>query len=207
VQRVSTTVVTLVGAGESTVGRLGGKANIAVYQPDVAADAMDRAVAAWQRAKRTHTTYFVHDADPLTAVADAWGRYFEGTGPIGELELSVSGTVARWKAGSLELPDYYVVCSPEEWSPVRRDWYLGFLASTCAVRVVTQGADVDVATTLPTLLAARWWPDLDRLLDGIEQVVPDRAGLPGQAASATRSTPAGTQLTTLPSHTGRTPGP
>ncbi len=198
VQRVSTTVVALVGADQFTVARLGGKANIAVYQPDVGADAMDRAVAAWQRARRTRTTYFVHDADPLAVVAEAWGRYFDGAGPIGELELAVSATLARWKAGSIELPDYYVACAPEEWSPVRRDWYLGVLAGACAARVVTQGADADVASSLPTLPAGRWWPGLDQLLEGIELVVPDRAGLPSDAGSARRSTPEGTRLRMLP---------
>jgi hypothetical protein len=44
--------------------------------------------------------------------------------------------------------------------------------------------DPDAATrTLPRLGAGAWWPDLDGLLGGIEQVVPDEL-TPGQPSSA-----------------------
>ena len=183
-QRVSTTVVCVVGADDVTVDALRQKANIVVYQPDPSAPAMERAVAAWELARRTHSAYFVHDADPLISVADAWGRYFQGSGPVGELEVVVSETLARWRAGSLELPDYYLVCSVEEWPASRRHWYLGLLAGACAFRVVTATEQPDLAYKLPALPAGRWWPELDRLLAGVERRPPDQAGLPSEAKSA-----------------------
>ncbi len=116
-QRVSSTVVCVVGGDDSAIDPLRHKANIVVYQPDPSAPAMMRAVEAWDSARRTHSAYFVHDADPLVSLADAWGGYFEGTSPVGELEIVASETLARWRAGSIELPDYYLVFSAEDWAP------------------------------------------------------------------------------------------
>jgi hypothetical protein len=183
-QRVSTTVVCVIGADDVTFDALRHKTNIVVYQPDPSAPAMERAVTAWEFARRAHSAYFVHDADPLISVADAWGRYFEGAGPVGELEIVVSETLARWRAGSLELPDYYLVPSVNEWPAPRRHWYLGLLAGACALRVVTTTYGPDLAYKLAALPAGRWWPDLDRLLAGVERRPPDQAGLPSEAKPA-----------------------
>jgi hypothetical protein len=142
-------------------------------------------------AKRSHATYFAHDADPLVSVAEAWGRYFEGAGRGGGLEVAVSETLARWRAGSLELPDYYLVCSPEDWPPVRRHWYLGVLADACALRVVTTTGGADLGPKLAGLPAGRWWPELDRLLAGIEPRVPDQVGGGGSPASTIADMAAG----------------
>jgi hypothetical protein len=160
------------------------KANLAVYQPDASAPALERAVAAWELARRTHTAYFLHDADPLGPVADAWARFFQGSAPVGELEVVISETLARWRARSLELPDYYLLCSLEDWPDDRRHWYLGALAGACAFRVVAASGEPDLSSKLPTLPAGRWWPDLDRLLAGVERLPPDQAGLPRDASSA-----------------------
>ncbi len=178
VQRVSTTVVALVGANQPTLARLGQMANVALCHPDASAPALDRAAYAWGLARRSQATYFVHDADPLVTVAEAWGRYFEGTGLVGELEVAVSDTVGRWRAGSLEIPDYYAVSSPDGWLPPRRHWYLGMLADACPSRVVVTEEEAAIAARLGTLPAGRWWPELDRLLDGIGRRVPDQARLP-----------------------------
>jgi hypothetical protein len=156
-QRVSTTVVCVVGAGDLTV------------------DALARTVPT---SCTTRT--------PLVPVADAWSRYFQGSGPVGELELVVSETLARWRAGSLELPDYYLVCSPEEWPASLRHWYLGLLAGACSFRVVTATEEPDLAYKLAALPAGRWWPELDRLLAGVDRRPPDQAGLPSEAKSAAR---------------------
>ena len=75
-------------------------------------DASSRGVGS---GRRTHSAYFVHDADPLVSLADAWGGYFQGTSPVGELEIVASETLARWRAGSIEFPDYYLVFSAEDW--------------------------------------------------------------------------------------------
>jgi hypothetical protein len=184
VQRVSTTVVCVVGADDRLIEPLRHKANLAVYQPDASAPALERAVAAWERARHTHTAYFLHDADPLASVADAWARFFQGSGPVGELEVIIGETLARWRARSLELPDYYLLCSPEEWPDDRRHWYLGVLAGACAFRVVTAGGEPDLSSKLPIMPAGQWWPDLDRLLAGVERLPPDQAGLPRQGSSS-----------------------
>ncbi len=183
-QRVSSTVVCVVGGDDSAIDALRHKANIVVYQPDPAAPAMTRAVEAWDLARRTHSAYFVHDADPLVSVADAWGGYFQGSSPVGELEVVVSETLARWRAGSIELPDYYLVFSAEDWAPHRQHWYLGLLAGAATFRVAAVNQGPDLAYRLAALPAGRWWPDLDHLVAGIERLPPDQAGLPTDAKPA-----------------------
>ena len=182
--RAPTTVVALIGPPESAAEGLRHRANVVLCRPDPSTGALDRATAAWAVAKRSHATYFVHDADPLSSVAESWGRYFEGAALVGELEVTVSETLARWKAGLLELPDYYVLWSPEDWPPVRRHWYLGVLADACPARVVTATTPADPASRLAGLPAGRWWPELDRLLAGIERRVPEGLALAGAERSA-----------------------
>jgi len=175
-QRTSTTVVALVGEGAAAcVAVLGRAANVVAHLADPDATPLERAVDAWSAATRTHSPYFVHDADPLAAVADAWVRRYDEQGPVGELEVAVTETVARWRARSIELPDYYLVLDAGSWGVTRRHWYLGVLHDAGPARVVPATADpAGVAATLGHLSAGRWWPDVDRLLDGIDRVVPDR---------------------------------
>ena len=128
----------------------------------------------------------MHDADPLGAVADAWVRRFDEDGPVGELEVAVTETLARWRVGSIELPDYYLVldagdvgCHPSPLVP-RGPALEGAGAGGA-------GADPDAAARmLPRLGAGAWWPDLDDLLGGIERVVPDQL-VPGSAGSSASS--------------------
>jgi hypothetical protein len=177
-RRTSTTVVAVVGTGaRACVDRLGRGANVATLVPEPDDPPLDRAVAAWSDAIRVHTPYFVHDADPLEATATAWVRRFDEEGPIGELEVVVSETLARWRAGSIELPDYYLVLDAEAWTPTRRHWYLGVLHGAAPARVVPVPDADAAAAALPRLGSGRWWPDLDVLLDGIDRVVPDQAGM------------------------------
>ena len=123
-----------------------------------------------------HTPYFAHDADPLDAAADAWVRRYDGEGPIGELEVVVSDTLARWRAGSVELPDYYLVLDAETWPPTRKHWYLGVLHAAAPARVVPVTDPDAAAAALRRLRPGRWWPDLDELLAGVDRVVPDQVG-------------------------------
>jgi hypothetical protein len=174
-RRTSTTVVAIIGdAARDCVEQLGHAANVAEVVPEPDDPALDRAVAAWTEATRVHTPYFVHDADPLRAVGDAWVRRFDEEGPIGELEVAVTETLARWRVGSIEMPDYYVVLDAESWATTRRHWYLGVLHRAAPARVVPVPNADAVGSALPRLAAGRWWPDLDELLDGIERVVPDQ---------------------------------
>jgi hypothetical protein len=107
-------------------------------------------------------------------VADAWVRYFDQEGPIGELEVAVAETLARWRVGSLELPDYYLVLDAPSWGVTRRHWYLGVLHGAAPARVVPVPDPDAAARTLPRLGAGAWWGDLGDLLDGVERIVPDQ---------------------------------
>ena len=186
-QRTSTTVVVVVGdRAPECVRLLGEAANVVPVSVDAGDTALDRAVATWAEAVRAHTPYLVHDADPLAAVADAWVRHFDEQGPIGELEVAVAETLARWRVGSIELPDYYLVLDAETWPATRRHWYLGVLHRAAPARVVPVPDPDAAARTLPRLGAGAWWPDLDVLLGGIEQVAPDQfsSGSAGASASS-----------------------
>ena len=175
-QRIATTVVALVGEpARACLAALGQAANVATVRPDASAAPLERAVDAWQAATRTHTTYLLHDADPLAAVADAWARRFdvEQPGPAGDLEVAVAETLRRWRARAIELPDYYLVLDPEAWEATRRDFYLGVLHRAAPHRVVpVAGTPEQVGAQLGGLRSGRWWPEVDRLLDGIDQVMP-----------------------------------
>jgi hypothetical protein len=177
--RASTTVVALVGdRAEECGAQLASAANVVVASAERDASPLDRAVRAWDRVTGTHAPYLVHDADPLAAVADAWTRLYDGEGAVGELEVATYETLARWRAGSIELPDYYIVLDAEAWAPTRRHWFLGVLHEAAPARVVPVSARAgELTDALAHLSSGRWWPDLDRLLNGIDQTVPDRAGL------------------------------
>jgi hypothetical protein len=102
----------------------------------------------------------------------------------------------------LELPDYYLLVEPESWDLTHRHWYLGVLVGAAPRRVTTIDP-VELVTTLPHLPPGPWWPELDQLLAGIEDVVPDQAGGRGEGAAST----GGVQLVDLRSgHGGRPSG-
>ena len=175
---MQTTVVAVVAGADVEPLASVRAANVRVVPGEDGAAPVERATRAWEQARRTTSPYLVHDADPLAWVADAWARFFDGQGAVGELDVAVDETLARWRARSLDLPDYYVVVGPEELPPTRRHWYLGVLGSAAPLRVVTSNPSEPLVDRLADLRPGPWWPDLDRLLAGIDRVVPDRAGLP-----------------------------
>jgi hypothetical protein len=188
-QRTVTTVLTVVAGDQasSTAGvrAWAGAANVHTIVADPGRSALDRAAQGWDVAVRTSLPYALHDADPLAGVAEAWVRLFDGEGPAGELEVAVAETIARWRRRAIELPDYYLVVQPEEWAPTRRHFYLGVLGSVAPSRVVvTEG---DLTSAIAGLGTGPWWPDVDRLLDGIDRQVPDRVGVSGSAAGSDSS--------------------
>jgi hypothetical protein len=176
VQRVQTTVIALVGRrARELAGTVGGDANARAVLPRADAHPLDRAVEVWNAARRTHAPFLLHDADPLAAVAHAWVGYYDEIAPLGDLEVAVRETLQRWRAGTLDLPDHYVVLDAEDMDPTRRHFYLGYLHRAASARVVPASAEPDaVRQAVARLRAGRWWPDLDRLLEGVERVVPDR---------------------------------
>lgn len=177
--RVNTTVVTVVGAFEPAALEAVDAANVAVAVADTERTALERAQDSWRIAHGTNTTYFVHDADPLAWVAEAWAATFDGTGVVGDIETARTETLARWRAKTLDLPDYYLVVGLDEVPPTMRHWYLGVLGGAAPTRVALADSERSLVANLPRLDAGRWWPSLDRLLEGIEFVVPDGAGAPG----------------------------
>lgn len=158
------------------VAALGTARNIVGLSPDPDATDLDRAVEAWRTAETIHTRFTVHDADPLAAVAAAWTAMYDRQGVRGDLEVLVAETIARWRSGALELPDYYLVLDPDELGSTPTHWYLGVLHRAASARVVPVPPATPVERVIGSLPAGRWWPDLPELLDGIEHIVPDQAG-------------------------------
>jgi hypothetical protein len=182
---LATTVVCLVDEpGTERVERLerlGEAANVRVIQPDHAAAPLDRAVETWRAATGTHLPFTVTDADPLAVVHAAWTHRFDleapdGPAPAGELEVAINETLLRWRAGSLELPDFYLLTATDELPPLDRHWYLGVVASACARRVVLAGGSL--LMSLRRLPAGPWWPALDDVLAGVERALPEDVRLP-----------------------------
>lgn len=172
---VNTTVVALVSLARSSLDGIGAN-NVRVLHLPADTPALDRAVDAATEARHTAASYLLHDADPLALVADAWVARFEGGGVAGDLEVAVAETLARWRARALDLPDYYLLDDPETLSPVRRHWYLGFLASAAPARVVALPPSTRVVDHLPDLGTGPWWPALDRVLADVDRVVPEQVG-------------------------------
>ena len=177
-QRISTTVIGLVGEGaRACAEELGRASNIRVELPDPAAPPLGRATAAWRAATGTRLPYLVHDADPLALVADAWVRRSDEQGPAGELEVAIGETAGRWRARTIELPDYYLLLDPASWTPTRRPGTWGCCTGpprTGSCPCPPTPPPARSARSIASLASGRWWPDLDRLLAEIDQVVPDR---------------------------------
>jgi hypothetical protein len=191
VLKVNTTVVAVVAP--PTVEPLGGlrAANVRVRRPDPQAPALDRAVTVWDEARGTTAPYLVHDADPLAEAADAWVARFEGREVPGSLELAVAATLARWRARSLDLPDYYVLVAPDDLGAVRRQWYVGFLGAAAPNRVTTAPPGTALVDHLPELRPGPWWPELDRLLADLDRFAPDAGPLVAATDAARLVAPAG----------------
>ena len=173
-QRISATVVALVGADAARwAWDVGASANVLAVVPDEG-DPLERAVAAWSGAAGSWRTYVVHDADPLAAVARQWVALYDGTGLRDDLETAVAEVIARWRSRSVELPDYYLVLDAGDMPATLRHWLFGVLRDAAPTRVVpVQPTTAAVDRALTHLPAGRWWPDLPDLLAGIDQVAPD----------------------------------
>jgi hypothetical protein len=171
---VNTTVLAVVAPGDGTPLDGARASNVRVLRTDAEASLLDRAVAACAEAGHTAAPYLLHDADPLAAVADAWARRFDGTGVAGDLEIAVAATLSRWRAQTLDLPDYYLVADPEALGATERHWYLGVLATAAPARVVALRPATPIVDQLAGLATGPWWPSLDRLLADIDRLVPDQ---------------------------------
>ncbi|MDN3359113.1 hypothetical protein [Actinomadura sp. DC4] len=175
-RRLSSTVVVVAGErADTVVSGLDGLHNVRAIargerSPAEVAEAVNRTVA----------TYVVHDADPLGAVGDAWTGLFDGTVPVGGLEVAIESALAALRSDRVVLPDYYVVLDPDGLPVTRRHWWLGVLAGAAPARVVpARASSAAVAQELGRLASGRWWPqDLAAWLRELPRTVPDQAGLP-----------------------------
>jgi hypothetical protein len=183
---VNTTVVVVVAPDDAAPLDDIHAANVRVLRTEADVAPLERARAASEQARRTTTPYLMHDADPLAWVAEAWAQRFEGHGAAGDLEVAVAETLARWRARSLDLPDYYLVVDPEGIRPTLRHWFLGLLASAAPARVVTGRPSLPVVDNLALLHTGRWWPDLDRILGDLDRVLPEQTGQLGTEAGPTQ---------------------
>lgn len=189
-KRLATTVVAVVGDdAEACLRALADAANVATVAvpteppPD---DPWTRAQEAWRRTVRSKARFTVHAVDPLAEVGEAWAAGFDSaaapTGARGRLEVAVAGTLARWRADTIGLPDYYLVLSPDDLPVERRHWYLGVLHRAAPHRVVPVAAEREaVLAAIARLPAGRWWPELPQLLSGLDHELPDRPMVPSPA--------------------------
>ena len=176
VQRVATTVIAVAGPeAAACVAALGRRPTCG---PWCRTSRTHRWTGRWPRGERRSARTsrgWCTTPTRSRAVADVWAATFDQQAGRGPLEVAVAEAIARWRARSVELPDYYLVLDPESWPATRRHFHLGFLHRAAPHRVVP-ATRATAAATIAHLRAGRWWPDLDRLLADVDQVVPDRVG-------------------------------
>jgi hypothetical protein len=136
-------------------------------------DPLSLAARAWEQSWSSSRNFTVHEADPLLTVADAWVSFFDSTAAHGTIEVARSLTLARFQAGTMDLPDCYIVVNAEALSPTRREWYLGVLHDAAPTRVIPCGPEPhQLLDALATWQSGRWWPSPDALLANIERRIP-----------------------------------
>jgi len=118
-------------------------------------------------------------SSPYVLVAAEWQSMWQITdAPRGTeaFELRAGEVLASWRAGQLELPDYYLVLA--EQSPPRPDFYLGPLRALRPHRVAVVTASetseqaTGVLTALGSLRHGRWWPPLPEVIDSARGFYP-----------------------------------
>ncbi len=128
----------------------------------------------------SHSSYLVHDADPLEHVASAWVEFFDDRATLGTLEVEVSTALEAFRRGDLVLPDYYLVLDPESLAPTWKHWWLGVLSKLARSRVIPVAADASaLRRLLGRLPTGRPWPEPEGWLPGLRTTIPDAVGLGG----------------------------
>ena len=125
VRRESSTVVVLVGAvTEPLLAGLARSSNVSLVRPpDDEQDSLTAAALALGQAARRRSPYVLVPADPLAGVAAEWAAMWDltaGPGHAAAFEQRAAEAVAAGRAGRFELPDYYVVLTPEPARATRR---------------------------------------------------------------------------------------
>jgi hypothetical protein len=132
------------------------------------------ATDALARAARITAPYVLVAADPLAGLAAQWRAMWDigaEQHDLAPFEVRAGEVLAAWRAGTFELPDYYLVATGTR--PADPDFYLGPLRSQRPNRVVV-AATPDTATpasqaaeilhVLGTFRHGPWWPPLGEII-------------------------------------------
>ena len=161
----------------AAVGRSLNVALIRPHEPGRAktADGLTAAAEALRRAGRIASPYALVAADPLAALAASWQAMWDVSQPGGaaDFEREAVTVLAAWRAGTFELPDYYLTLSAADSDKADAvpDFYLGPLRSVRPNRVAfvtaTEPAQqaVGVLHVLGSLKHGPWWPPLPDMID------------------------------------------
>src|SRR5215472_3003099 len=107
-RRDSSTVVAAVGeVSPSLLADVGRSANVAAVGGG-GAD-LDAVAQTLRKAARKPAPYVLVTADPLAGIAAGWQAMWNlATGDAVPFEASAADLLVAWRAGQVELPDYYV---------------------------------------------------------------------------------------------------
>lgn len=175
-------MVALTGAvREPLLAELSPSPNVSVIRPAGGSGHDDGGLAAAAGALREAASrmspYVLVPADPLAALAAAWQAMWEPARPAAGsagFEQRAGEAVAAWRAGTFDLPDYYLVVTPcgQEASPgPAGGLHLGPLRAVRPRRVTVVAAAEGTAQAAGVLQALAalphgpWWPPLDELVD------------------------------------------
>lgn len=187
-RRGASTVVALVGeVREDLLQELARSPNVSVVRPSGAG--LEAALEASAAAEGRASPYVLLAADPLEAVAREWRAMWERGSDPSPFELRAGEAVAAWRAGRLQLPDYYVVVAPDPGPnppavPHPHDLHLGLLRDQRPSRVVLVVAGEEREETARVLGALRrlgqgpWWPPLDELVEAAPRYLPAAVATP-----------------------------
>ena len=164
VQRLSTTVIALVGSdADGAAATLTDHANVRILPRT------GDPVATWREVVRTRSPFCVITDDPMGEVATAWMELFERREASGRLEVAVAQLREQVRAGSLDLPDVYVALDGAT-------FHLTALQPQAPSRVVPAAGDLP--RTLSHLRSGRWWPPLEALTNDLDHRLPEAFATP-----------------------------
>jgi hypothetical protein len=162
-------------AGEvtpATLRAIDRSANVALIRAGT--DDLAGATDALARAARITAPYVLVAADPLAAPAAQWRAMWDIKAEqhdFAPFEVAASEAVAAWRAGTFELPDYYLVLTGTQ--PADPDFHLGPLRAErpnrVAVAVMQETATpvsqaAEVLHVMSSLRHGPWWPPLDQII-------------------------------------------
>jgi hypothetical protein len=181
VRRNPSTVVILAGeVAPGTLRAIDRSANVSLIRAE--SDDLAGAAGALARAARITAPYVLVAADPLAALAAGWRAMWDIKAEqhdVAPFEIAASEAVAAWRAGTFELPDYYLVLTGTQ--PADPDFHLGPLRSQrphrVAVAATPETADpasraAEVLRVMGSLRHGPWWPPLDQIVSAARDFYP-----------------------------------